>query len=74
MTKLEKFIETLEQAILGNKGIRVLITMPNLPKPEMITNPSENVKTKLEYYRVAYNEKLELKNNPVIVIEHYEVF
>ena len=74
MTKLEKFIETLEQAILGNKGIRVLITMPNLPKPEIITNPSENVKTKLEYYRVAYNEKLELKNNPVIVIEHYEVF
>ena len=74
MSKLEKFIETLEYAILNNKGIRVLITMPDLPKPEMIVNPSDNVKTKLEYYKKAYNDNLELKNNPVITIDHYEIF
>ena len=72
MSKLEKLIETMEYAVLNGKGIMVLITMPDLPEPEMITNPSNNVKVKMEYYKKAYNDNLELKNNPVITINHYE--
>ena len=74
MSKLKRFIEVLDGAILNKEGIKVLITMPNLPSPEMIVNPADNVRSKLEYYRNAYNDNLELKNNPVIRIEHYETF
>ena len=72
MSNLEKFAEVMEYAILNNKGISVLITMPDLPKPEMIVNPASNVKAKLEYYKKAYNDNLELKTFPKITIEHYE--
>ena len=72
MSNLEKFVEVMEYAILNNKGIRVLITMPDLPKPEMIVNPASNVKAKLKYYKKAYNDNLELKSYPAITIGHYE--
>ena len=71
---MEQFIKTMERAIKEGKGIRVMITMPNLPQPEMIINPPANIKSKLEYYRNAYDESLRLKNNPIIRIEHYETF
>lgn len=72
MTELEIFVEVMEDAIIDNKGIQVLITMPDLPQPEMITNPASNVKAKMEYYEKAYNDDLELKTFPKIRIAHYE--
>ena len=74
MTKLEEFVEFMGKAIEEKKGINVLITMPDLPHPEMIVNPACNIKTKSEYYRKAYNDNLELKTYNAIKIEHYESF
>jgi hypothetical protein len=72
MTELEKFVEFMDEAIKEGKGIQVLITMPDLPQPEMITNPACNVKAKSEYYKKAYNDNLELKAYNAIKIEHYQ--
>lgn len=35
---------------------------------EIIINPYENILSKLEYYKNAYTDKLELKSNPNIKI------
>lgn len=43
----------------------------NATQPEMIVNPVENFKEKLDYYAKAYNEDLTLKANPKISIKHY---
>ncbi|MED4883115.1 hypothetical protein [Bacillus smithii] len=39
--------------------------------PEIIINPKENFKAKLEYYAKAYNDDLTLKANPNIKIVYY---
>lgn len=74
MTELEKFTKFMEKAIEDEEGIKVLITMPDLPLPEMIVNPAINVKAKAEYYKKAYNDNLELKTYNAIKIDHYESF
>lgn len=35
---------------------------------EVIINPYENIMSKLEYYKTAYTERMELKANPSIKI------
>jgi hypothetical protein len=61
MTKLEDFGKFLDLAIEKEKGIRVLIKMPDLHYPEEISNPASNVPAKKDYYMRAYNDNLELK-------------
>jgi hypothetical protein len=42
------------------------------PHPELIINTKENIESKLEYLKKAYNEDLTLKAAPHIKITYYE--
>ena len=57
-----------------NRGIGILIEMPDLPSCEIICNPYENLDKKLEYYLKAYNEDLTLKTFNKIKIIAYCVY
>ena len=57
-----------------NRGIEILIEMPDLPNCEIICNPYENLDKKLEYYLKAYNEDLTLKTFNKIKIIAYCVY
>lgn len=72
-SKLYKFVEFMQFAIRAERGIKVFIEMPDLEEPETISNPACNVKTKMEYYKKAYNEDLELKTFNAIKISGYEL-
>lgn len=54
--------DTFERAIVTNKNIGVFIEMPGFDKPELITNPPENLEKKLAYYRATYDENLNHKH------------
>lgn len=41
--------------------IGVKVKMQGFPKPEIIINENENIESKLEYYKKAYNDNLTLK-------------
>ena len=56
-----------------NRGIEILIEMPDLPSCEIICNPYENLDKKLEYYLKAYNQDLTLKTFDKIKIVAYGV-
>jgi hypothetical protein len=59
MKNLENVFEAAEKN--QNKYIGVKIEAKGSAKPEIIINPSENFKAKLEYYQKAYDENLSLK-------------
>lgn len=68
MNKIE-FTRILEAAIKEEcEYVTVFVQMPDLPLPEMITNPIENIPMKLEYYESAYDEQMRLKAKPEIMI------
>lgn len=48
--------------------IRVFISMPGCPAPEMIENPKCNFPYKRAYYDMAYDDSLHLKANKDIYI------
>ncbi|MDF2844808.1 MAG: hypothetical protein K0R00_3234 [Herbinix sp.] len=58
-----KNLENVFEAAVTNKHkyIAVKIETKGSEKPEIIINPSENFKPKLEYYQGAYEEDLTLK-------------
>lgn len=59
MKDLEK---TFKEAIdYSAKYIGVKIAMEGFPKAEVIINQTKNFKTKLDYYKKAYNDDLILK-------------
>ena len=68
MKDLERIIGV---AIEENKPLSLLIEMPGFSKPEMITNPVENLALKLEYYKKTYDEHLEHKHAKGIKITGY---
>lgn len=68
MTELEKVIN---KAIEKNEALGLFIEMPGFNKPELITNPAENLKKKLEYYKNTYDENLEHKHAKGIKIIAY---
>lgn len=68
MKDLERVIGV---AIEENNSLSLLIEMPGFPKPEMITNPVENLALKLEYYKKTYDEQLEHKHAKGIKIIGY---
>jgi hypothetical protein len=65
-------MKDLERAFMyakeNNCEINLLIEVPDLPKPEMVTNPYENLDIKLDYYKKSYTDNLELKTFPKIRI------
>ena len=59
MTELEKCFDIAYDRAYPYVG--VLIRMEGFEEPELIINPFENIKTKLAYYKKAYNDNLTLK-------------
>lgn len=63
MARELKTIEELEHiintSIEYNVELSLFIKLPNLVKPEIITNPPENLEEKLKYYKETYNDNLE---------------
>ena len=70
MSDLESVMKT---AITSKQSLSLLIEMPGVESPEMITNPVENLKKKLEYYKNTYNENLEHKHAKGIKIVGYSI-
>lgn len=51
--------------------VGVKIQMEGFEKPEVIINPKENFRTKLDYYKKAYNNDLVLKTfNGIRIIDY----
>lgn len=67
MKKVE-FLELLDKARLGGITFTAVIKAPDLPKPELIVNPTTNLLAKRDYYDAAYNDDMELKAKPDIKI------
>ena len=71
-TKKECLIKCFEEAIENNKKyVAVKISMEGFEKPEIIINPTENFKTKLEYYKNAYDDWFFLKTFDGIIITRF---
>lgn len=57
----EKFTQIVDDGIYRNKNFMVVkIKAEDSPVAEIIINPLENFKQKIEYYLGAYNEDMEL--------------
>ena len=67
----EILIKTLNKAIEDKNYIYVIVSI--FGNEEMIINKPENVKSKLEYYKNAYNEDLILKTNKNIEITGFGI-
>lgn len=59
MSELEFIIKT---AIKMKQSLALIIEMPGFESPEVIVNPPENLKKKLEYYKNTYDDNLEHKH------------
>lgn len=60
----------MRKAIEEKKSFAISVTVPTCTKPEIIVNPWENLEFKLEYYKKAYNDNLELvHNNDIKIID-----
>lgn len=57
----------------GGHTLTVMIEMPDLPTPEKIVNPPENVELKMAYYLKNYDDDLRLKSAPHIRISGFEL-
>ena len=68
MTRKEIFNDVFSTALAQKQGIKVEIASPDMPLNEIIVNPPENVKYKIEYYNAAYDDEMKLKHNPNIVM------
>lgn len=71
LTNMKELEDVINIAIDEEKPLSLLIEMPGFPKPEMITNPVENLPKKLEYYKSAYSDTLEHKHSEGIKIIGY---
>lgn len=71
MRNMEDLERVVGIAIDENKPLSLLIEMPGFPKPEMITNPVDNLALKLDYYKKTYDNYLEHKHAKGIKIVGY---
>ena len=71
--KMKDLEFAVEMAIKENKSLSLLITLPGLDSPEMITNPVENLEKKIEYYKATYGDNLEHKHAKGIKIVGYSM-
>lgn len=61
----------VDSSIETNRPLGIFIEMPGFPKPELIINPVENLKKKLEYWIKTYDENLMHKHAKGIRIVGY---
>lgn len=69
----KELLEALKIAQLSNldQPFSVIISMPDLPDHEIITNPIQNLALKASYYERAYDDQLRLKSNDGVRIVGY---
>ena len=77
--KKQEFVEAFEKGIEEEFAteVRVGIQMPDLADLEYIHNGEDNFEAKLEYYKKAYNDNMELNTfNQIKIVSiqffHYE--
>lgn len=51
--------DIVNKAIELNSPLGLVIEMPGFSKPELITNPVENLEKKFKYWKNTYDENLE---------------
>lgn len=69
---MEEMIEIFEDAKEFNSNyVAVKVEMDGFDKPEIIINEKENIDSKLEYYKKAYNDDLTHKHSLGIRIVNY---
>lgn len=71
LVNMQDLQTVINMAVEKRKPLSLLIEMPGFPKPEMITNPVENLEKKLEYYKKTYDKNLEHKHAKGIKIIGY---
>lgn len=59
---MEALEQHAEKCLENDTDLAVLIDMPGFELPEMITNPPENIKKKIEYYKATYDENCNHKH------------
>ena len=66
---MEKLENTMSSAIVDKaKYIAIAVLIEGAKDPEIIINLTSNFKSKMDYYKKAYNEDLCLKANQTIKI------
>lgn len=68
---LNIMLNAMEYAMEHNQHFAVAINIIGCDKPEIIINPPENLKHKIEYYKIAYDEECKLKSYEKIKIMNY---
>ncbi len=71
LNNMDELENVINKALDSGVSISLLIEMPGFPKPELITNPVENLKLKLEYYKKTYDDTLEHRFSKGIKIIGY---
>ena len=71
MINKEFLIEQFEKAMKDKKCVYVIVNI--FGNEEIIINKAENVKSKLEYYKKAYDDNLVLKTNKDIEIVSFGI-
>ena len=71
--KMKDLEFAVEMAIKESKSLSLLISLPGLDSPEMITNPVENLEKKLEYYKATYDDNLEHRHAKGIKVVGYSI-
>ena len=71
LNSMKELEQVVNEAIEKNRSLGLFIEMSGFPKPELITNPVENLEMKLEYYKKTYDEDLEHKHAKGIKIIGY---
>lgn len=70
-TKLDELLSAMSHAEKHGLKFAVEVKVIGCDKTETIINPSENLKSKIEYYSRVYDEECRLKANTQIEIINY---
>ena len=71
-TELEIMLAEMTLAIRDGYGFVIEVMTPELTKPEVITNPKENITVKRDYYSKNYTDDLfHVKDNNVKIVKYY---
>lgn len=72
-SKKEKMLKEMEKAIKEQKNFAVKVKVIGCTEPEIIINPYQNLKSKIEYYDKAYNDDCQLIANNEIEILYFGI-
>lgn len=68
ISTMEELTEVINEAVAAQVSLGLFIEMPGFDMPELITNPPINLKKKLQYYQLMYDDALNHRNSKGIRI------